>query len=93
MTHQDMTPRILNLHAMGITNGEIGRRLGVGRNYVRRQLRAAGVEANPAFIHPNRQGPLWDLDEDRRRAAIARRAAQGARATIESNPPTQGRAT
>lgn len=60
---------------------DIANRLGILVSEVRMLLAAEGIEAPPP-VPARPVHPMWDHDEDKRREAIIRRAAKGARETL-----------
>lgn len=75
--------KIVTLHRAGSSPSSIGNYVGVTADYVRILLRELGETVPEHTDH--HIAPMWDMDEERRREAIVRRASQGARATILAN--------
>lgn len=83
MTHPNRNNIIVRMHKSGRTAQQIADRLGVGKSYVVVRLRKFGMSRPTNYKMPVTCG-IWELPENELREAIARRAALGARAELES---------
>lgn len=74
--------RVVERHRAGAMAYDIANRLGLRVDEVRTILALEGIQSEESVdygpVHP-----MWSMDEDRRRQAIARRAAEGARRARE----------
>jgi hypothetical protein len=78
--------RVLSLHHEGRAPSSIANSVGLTTSFVRILLAESGETANDEAITVDPVHPMWLIDdEDKRRAAILKRAAQGARATLQAN--------
>ena len=68
---------IIEMYNKGSRPSDIAFKANVRTRVIRKVLADAGIEVDPASLH---KPSIWDLDEDRRRDAIIRRAASAARA-------------
>lgn len=75
--------KIVTLHRSGSSASSIANYVGVTADYVRILLRELGETVPERVDH--HIAPMWDMDDDRRREAIARRASRGAAVTREWN--------
>ena len=72
---------IIDLATAGNPPSIIARHVGLTTDYVRQVILDAGVrEANPLSIG-REANAMWEMDEDKRREAIIKRSAEGARRT------------
>lgn len=72
---------VLDRYLEGFQPYDIANRLGILVSEVRLMLELEGIKAEaPAPARPVH--PMWDYDEDKRREAIMRRSAKGARETL-----------
>ena len=72
---------VLDRYLDGFQPYDIANRLGMLVADVRMLLSLEGIATEPPV--PNRPvHPMWDYDEDKRREAIVRRSAKGARETL-----------
>jgi hypothetical protein len=78
MQPQDM----IEMYNKGSRPSDIAFKANVRTRVVRKVLADAGIEVDPASLH---KPSIWDLDEDKRRDAIIRRAASGARAALAAS--------
>jgi hypothetical protein len=72
---------IIEMYNKGSRPSDIARVASVRTRVVRKVLEDAGIDVGPPNIY---KPSIWDLDEDKRREAIKRRAAIGARVTREA---------
>lgn len=79
--------RVVALGGQGVAPRDIAVRVGLPKNTVQRMLREAGLGSKQPVPLGLQVDPMWDLDEDNRRAAIIRRAARGARRTLMGETP------
>lgn len=83
MTHPNRNNIIVRMHNRGRTAQQIADKLGVGKSYVVVRLREFGFSKPIDYKMPVTCG-IWELPETELREAIARRAALGAKAALES---------
>lgn len=75
--------QIVALRQAGRTPRQIAIELGCGASIVFKRLRAAGLTDGLRGPNTYKVDPIWETaDEDKRRKAIAKRAAEGARRTL-----------
>jgi hypothetical protein len=75
----DRDAEILRLDDQGVGPTAIAARIHASRFYVWTRLKAHGRAGFP----PDGADAMWKMTETRRRAAFARRAAEGARKTLD----------
>lgn len=76
--------QILSMYRAGDRVGQIAAALTVSTHYVLCRLRAKGVDTSARAMPRYDVNPIWEMPEAERREAIARRAARGARETLEA---------
>lgn len=85
MTLPQQDARIIAMRAEGKTAREMASEIGSGESYVRCRLRKLGLLKGPLLMRRRAVvDDVWELPDDKRRDEVARRAARGARATLES---------
>lgn len=77
-----MIEKAIAMHRAGTAPANIGYRLGISADQVRKLLIEAGETVTPSIIH--KFHPMWEMSDSDRRLAIAKRAANGARKALRA---------
>jgi hypothetical protein len=78
--------QIVALFESGYAPGEIAKKFGHTSRFVRQVLSKRGIKIMPPELN---RPSMWDLDENKRREAIIKRAAKGARETLKKIAPVE----